>query len=94
MLEKIKTLLTDALQPEHIQVEDQSHRHKNHPEAKKHGGGHYDVFIVSKMFEGQPQLVRHRAVYAAAQPLIDAGAIHALSIKAHTPYEWSQHDKS
>lgn len=92
MKDKIKKLLEDALQPDYILVEDESHRHRNHAEAKKHGGGHYRVFIVSEVFQGQAQLVRHRAVYAAAQPLIDAGAIHALSIKAHTPLEWSQHN--
>ena len=92
MKDKIKNLLENALQPDHIQVEDESHRHRNHAEAQKHGGGHFKVCIVSAAFDGQPQLARHRAVYAAAQPLIDAGAIHALRIKARTPQEWSQHN--
>ena len=92
MKDKIKNLLEEALHPEYILVEDVSHRHRNHPEDKIHVVGHYNVFIVSKGFKGQPQLARHRSVYAAAQPLIDAGAIHALSIKAHTPLEWSQHN--
>ena len=92
MKDKIKTLLEETFAPAELQVIDQGHKHRNHPEAKKHGGGHFDVFIVSDSFKGQNQLTRHRAVYSAVQTLIDEGHIHALSIKAHTPYEWSQHN--
>ena len=92
MKDKLTQLLQDAFKADVLTVEDESHRHRNHPEAKKHGGGHFRVFIVSKAFEGQPQLVRHRAVYTAAQPMIDSGAIHALRIQANTPAEWSQHN--
>lgn len=87
MLEKIKTLLTDSFSPTHLEVVDQGHKHRNHPEAKKHGGGHFDVHIVSAAFAGKNSIERHRVVYGAVETLIHGGQIHALSIKAYTPEE-------
>lgn len=93
MLEKIKTTLTEKLAPTHLEVEDDSHRHRNHAGAKEHGGGHYNVVVVSPVFEGLNSLKRHRLVYSALAEAFDARTIHALAIKAHTPNEWQQKNK-
>ena len=36
--EVIKELISAALAPVELQVEDESHLHEDHPEAQKHGG--------------------------------------------------------
>ena len=90
MLEKIKTILTEEFAPTHLEVEDDSHRHVGHAGVKEHGGGHYNVIVVSHKFEGLNSLKRHRLVNAAFKADFESHAIHALAIKAYTPNEWPQ----
>lgn len=90
MLEKIKNTLTEKLAPTHLEVEDDSHRHRNHAGVKERGGGHYNVLVVSKAFEGLNSLKRHRLIYSALADAFEGRDIHALAIKAHTPDEWQQ----
>jgi len=66
-------------------IEDQSKRHAGHAGAKS-GGGHFVLKLVSSQFAGQPQLQRHRAVYAALGDMLRT-EIHALQIVALTPQE-------
>jgi len=88
MLEKIKTLLTEHFTPTHLEVVDDSHRHRNHQGAKEHGGGHFNVLIVSSKFEGLKSVLRHRLVNVAMKADFENHKIHALTIKAYTPDEW------
>ena len=76
--------LRQALGAEHVEVVDQSARHRGHAGALE--GGHYDAVIVSAAFAGLDQVARHRAVYAV---LGDLGArrVHALALKTFTPDE-------
>ncbi len=74
-----------VLDPEHIEVVDESARHIGH-EGAKAGGGHYFLTIVSRKFSGKPTLVRHRLVYTALEEMMHKD-IHALSVKAYTPEE-------
>lgn len=82
----IQEKLTAALQPEKLEIEDQSHLHRGHAGAKA-GGGHYAVMVVSVEFDGKTQVARHRLVYDALGPLMRPDTIHALSIVARTPQE-------
>ncbi|MSQ60474.1 MAG: BolA family transcriptional regulator [Betaproteobacteria bacterium] len=75
----------ESLQPETIELHDESHEHAGHAGAKG-AGGHYRLFIVSKLFAGKTTLARHRMVYAAVGDLMN-GSIHALAITAQTPEE-------
>jgi BolA protein len=75
---KIELLLTQAFKPTYLQVLDESHKHAGHAGASQ--GGHYQVTIVSKSFEGKKLLESHRMVYQALEPI--KSAIHALAIKA------------
>ena len=77
-----------ALAPENLEVIDDSAQHAGH-EGARSGGGHYRVVIVSPRFEGLSTMARHRLVYDALGTLMD-GAIHALSITARTPTEYSR----
>ncbi|MFV8756480.1 BolA family protein [Nannocystaceae bacterium ST9] len=50
---------------------------------------HFKVVIVSEAFVGQSALARHRAVNAALADELRAG-LHALSIVAYTPEQWTE----
>jgi len=79
----IEKLLTEAFQPSHLLVKDQSHLHAGHAGAQD-GRGHFDVTIVSVAFAGKRPLARHRLVYDALGNLMETD-IHALRIHASTP---------
>lgn len=81
----IEQLLRNALTPEKLEVEDQSHLHVGH-EGAKGGAGHYAITIVSENFIGLDSLGRHRLIYDALKELMQKD-IHALSIKASAPKE-------
>ncbi len=82
--EKIRQRLA-ALNPEHIEILDESAKHAGH-EGAKGGGGHYWLTIVSPQFAGAPTLARHRMIYDLLGDMMHK-EIHALSIKAYTPGE-------
>ncbi|WP_024302383.1 BolA family transcriptional regulator [Pseudogulbenkiania sp. MAI-1] len=74
-----------SLQPEHLDIEDDSAAHAGHAGARS-GGGHYNLIIVSPRFEGLSRVKRHQMVYEALGDLMQTG-IHALAIKAIAPNE-------
>lgn len=78
--------LLAPLEPESLEIVDESAQHAGH-EGAKGGGGHYQLTIVSPRFAGQPVMTRHRMVYGALAELMSR-EIHALSIKALTPDEF------
>ncbi len=82
----IRERLQAALNPEHIEIVDESHKHAGHAGARESGGGHFNVTIVSESFRDQSPIERHRMVYAAVTDLIPQ-QIHALSIRALTADE-------
>ncbi len=84
-LERIRSALETALQPESLEVLDDSHKHAGH-EGARDGRGHFTVRIVSQAFAGKLPLARHRAVYAALGDMMQTD-IHALAIEARTPDE-------
>ena len=84
-VERIEAAWRTAFAPQHLQVEDDSHRHAGHAGARD-GRGHFNVAIVSDAFAGKAPLARHRAVYAALGQMMQTD-IHALAIKAQTPAE-------
>ena len=84
-IQRIETTLQSALEPESLDLVDESHKHAGH-EGAKSGGGHFDLTIVSAKFEGINTVARHRLVYDALAAMMPA-EIHALSIKAFSPDE-------
>ena len=74
-----------ALEPELIQIYDESAEHAGHIGAAS-GGGHYQLIVVSRRFEGQARVARHRLIYQAVGDLIQR-RVHALAITALTPEE-------
>ncbi len=82
----IRERLQAALQPTHIDIVDESHKHAGHAGARESGGGHFNVTIVAECFRDQSPIKRHRMVYAAVEDLMPQ-EIHALSIRALTADE-------
>lgn len=78
---KIEVLLTEQLNPTALHIIDDSAKHAGHAGAKPGGETHFTVKIVSEAFAGKNAVARHRMVYAALKPLLDAG-LHALVIEA------------
>ena len=74
-----------ALEPELLQIYDESGEHIGHAGAQS-GGGHYQMMIVSGRFHGQSRIARHRMVYQALGGMMQK-EIHALAITALTPEE-------
>ncbi len=75
-----------TLAPTKLEIIDESHLHMGH--AGNTGGGHFNVLIVSEQFAGLLPLKRHRLVFDAVGDLMQK-QIHALSIQAKTPAEFS-----
>ena len=80
----IQRELDAALQPDLLEVQDDSHLHAGHAGASE--GRHFTVRIVSTRFKGLTRVARHRLVYDALHSLIPRG-IHALAIEARAPGE-------
>ena len=74
-----------ALQPNTLEIADDSAQHAGHAGAAS-GGGHYTLRIVSARFAGQSRVARHRLVYDTLGTLMQH-QIHALALTALAPGE-------
>ncbi|XP_015696882.2 sufE-like protein 1, chloroplastic/mitochondrial [Oryza brachyantha] len=85
--ERIRESLERGLSPVQLEIEDISHLHKGHAGVSgSNGETHFNVRVVSDLFQGKSLLKRHRAVYDLLQDELKSG-LHALSIDAKTPSE-------
>ena len=84
--ERIISLLTKALSPTRIELQDDSAKHIGHAGAKPGGQTHYNLQIESDVFRGKSKVQRHQLIYALLEGEFKSG-LHALSIKALTPGE-------
>ena len=82
---QIKSRL-DALDPESVELVDESAQHAGHAGARPGGNTHWRLTIVSRRFDGKSSVSRHRLVYEALGELMH-DPIHALAITARTPEE-------
>lgn len=51
-------------------------------------GYHYQLIIVSDVFQGKSKVARQQWVYAQLKEYIIQGQLHALSMKTLTKDEW------
>jgi BolA protein len=82
---EMQAVLTQALQPEFIEVQDDTashHGHAGHSGAAF--GTHFSLRIQARSFSGLSHVQRHRLVYDALRDLMPRG-VHALAIKAELP---------
>jgi BolA protein len=83
---EITKRLTEALSPTHLQVIDDSEKHRGHAGHDERGESHFTVEIVAPAFAGMNRVARQRAVNAALADLL-MERVHALAIKARAPGE-------
>jgi BolA protein len=76
----IRSRLQAALQPDVLEITDESHLHAGHAGARD-GRGHFHVRIASRRFQGLGRLAQHRLVYDALGDLLTTD-IHAVRISA------------
>lgn len=82
----IEARLREALDPETLEIVDESHMHRGHAGARPEGESHFRVRVVSQAFAGKSRVERQRMVYAAlADELRDD--IHALALETRAPGE-------
>lgn len=79
----IRSKLTAALEPAHLEVLNESHMHA----VPLGSESHFRVLVVSECFEGLSLLQRHRLVNETLKDEL-SGRIHALAIQAKTPQQW------
>lgn len=82
----IETKLSAALQPEHLEVIDNSAQHAGHAGSRPEGESHFAVIVVSSVFDGQNRVQRQRMVYKALADEM-TNQIHALELKTFAPGE-------
>ena len=76
--EEIETLIRSGLPEATVRVVDQVG-----------DGNHFQAVVITDAFSGRSLVDRHQLVYASLAGAM-ADRIHALSIKAYTPDEWTR----
>ena len=76
---------SQALDPEFLEVIDESHMHSVPDGAQSH----FKVTAVSSLFDGERPVKRHQKIYALANEEL-AGSVHALALHLYTPAEWKE----
>lgn len=79
----IEKKLTNAFQPHHLEVINESSNHRVPPGSESH----FKVVLVTHQFEGQNTLKRHRMVNQVLNEELK-DHIHALSLRVFTPEQW------
>jgi BolA family transcriptional regulator, general stress-responsive regulator len=85
-IDRIREKLVAALQPTHLDISDESHRHAGHAGARPGGETHFRVEIEAAAFAGQGRIERQRRIYAILAEEL-AGGVHALALTAFAPGE-------
>lgn len=76
----IRDALTRGLQPDHLEVHNESAQHAGHMGDDGSGESHWRVVIGAPSLAGQSRLAKHRAVHDALGRGI-IGRLHALAIE-------------
>jgi BolA protein len=74
------------LEPQRLELIDDSARHAGHAGARPEGESHFRLLIVAEAFTGRSRIERQLLVYDAVGDLLRTD-VHALSITALTPAE-------
>ena len=81
--QRIRKILTEVFQPEHLEIVNESHLHAGHRLES-----HFKVLLVSPVFEKMQRLDRQRKVQDQLKSEFETG-LHALTLRVQTPREWS-----
>ena len=80
---RIEQKISAEVEPEFINVENESYRHA----VPKNAETHFKVTIVSDTFNKMNLLARHRLINKILQSELD-GPVHALALHTFTSSEW------
>ncbi len=86
--QSISSKLSDALQPEHLEVLNESHMHKVAPGSETH----FRVVVVSERFRGESRVGRHRMINALLNEELSQG-VHALAIETYVSEQWQAREE-
>jgi stress-induced morphogen len=75
--DQVETMIKAELPDAQVQIQDLTG-----------GGDHYQVVVVSSLFEGKGLVQQHQLVYGAVKQAMSTEAIHALALKTYTPKTW------
>ena len=89
--ERIKHKIVAAFAPLTYQLINDSHQHGPAGLATKRET-HFTLLLVSKHFENESTINRHRRVYQTLSQELGTG-VHALSLHLYTPSEWQAMDQ-
>ena len=78
--------LTDALQPETLEVVDESEQHRGHGGWREGGETHFRLHVVAQAFAGKSRVERHRLVNGLLAEELQ-GRVHALALSTRAPGE-------
>jgi len=81
----IEEKITQALQPEFLEVTNESHMHNVPPDSESH----FKVTVVTHEFDDKLLVARHRMLNQLLKEELD-GPVHALSLHTLTPKEWQE----
>ena len=81
----IEEKITQALQPEYLEVANESHMHNVPPGSESH----FKVTVVTSEFDNKMLVARHRILNQLLKEELD-GPVHALSLHTLTPTEWQE----
>ncbi len=84
MQQTITQKIQDAINPLHLEVENESHMH-NVPEGSE---SHFKILVVSDEFDGQMLIKRHRRINQVLSDELQQ--IHAMALHTMTPDEWAE----
>lgn len=76
--DEIRERLVAAFRPDHLEVVNESARHKGHAGDDGSGESHFRVTIRAAELAAMPRVARHRAVHAALGDLNTR--VHALAL--------------
>jgi len=85
--EKIEQVIKKELNPEILEIINQSDKHAGHSGDNGSGESHFKLIIVSKAFVCKPRLSRHKVVKSLLSSYF-SGNLHALSLSLYTPDEY------
>lgn len=80
---RIEGKLGTSIDLQHLEVVNESGNHNVPPGSESH----FRVVLVSREFEGQRLIARHKMVNAVLSEEL-AGEVHALAIHTYTEDEW------
>lgn len=72
--------LSAKFAPDHLEVIDESAKHRGHAGWREGGETHFRVRIATRQFAGKPRLAQHRAVMETLDDELKGG-VHALAVE-------------